>query len=206
MANAENGKIALEEMYNLMKAGISAGTTLIGGNLAKGITVWMGGVTAGKNQAMNPEDNHYEAVGRFVGDSIGVLGSLMVGGQLKNLSLKIRATGSATTSQLVAHIGLGDSFASLFNTYVANADAFYTKILTDENYANEIWDGIVANKLKDYFDSDHDGVVSPYDIVNGFKELFSPPPAFGTEEFYLEYNSEYRGQVTVIALHDSTNC
>ncbi len=200
MANAETGENALNEMYNFIMAGISAGTAALDGKAGTAVSVKMGGVDVLKGQLTHSEENHYEGIGRFVGDSIGVIGSIVLGSKMKNLTVQQKAAGAFGTSQAVANIGLGDTFANLFNTYVANADAFYTKILTDEDYAGKVWDGIVTNGLNtyvDYFDPDHDGVVSASDIVNGYKELFSPPPAFGTAEFYLQYNSVSPSKIVI---------
>ena len=200
MTNAEFGEKALNEMYDFIMAGISAGTAALDGKVGTAVSVKMGGVDVLKGQLTHPEDNHYEAIGRFVGDSMGVIGSMILGGKMKNLTVQQKAIGAFGTSQAVAKIGFGDAFANLFNTYVANADAFYEKILTDANFASKTWSGIVENGLNNYvnyFDPDHDGSVSALDIVNGYKKLFSPPPAFGTAEFELQYNFNNKSLIKI---------
>lgn len=62
MANAETGENALNEMYNFIMAGISAGTAALDGKVGTAVSVKMGGVDVLKGQLTHPEDNHYEAV------------------------------------------------------------------------------------------------------------------------------------------------
>lgn len=140
--------------------------------------------------------------GRTVGDMIGVIGTLSSAKYVKSIttSVKGQAGGAAVTNEVISHASLGDSFANLFNTYVANADAFYEKILTDTDFASATWDGIVENGLNnfvDYFDPDHDGSVSATDIVNGYKKLFSPPPSFGTAVFEAQYRSSNKNSIKI---------
>jgi len=138
MANAETAEKALNEMYNHIMAGISAGTAALDGKVGTAVSVKMGGVDIIKDQLTHPGDNRYQAIGRLVGDSIGVIASISVGGKIKNLTVMKQAAGAYGTSQVIAHSGLGETFAKIYNTYVANAEAFYSKILSDPDYANKI--------------------------------------------------------------------
>lgn len=51
----------------------------------------------------------------------------------------------------------------------------------------------------DYFDPDGDGNVSAVDIVNGYKKLFSPPPAFGTMDFEIQFASNKPKEIIIKA-------
>ena len=82
MANAETAEKALNEMYNHIMAGISAGTAALDGKVGTAVSVKMGGVDIIKDQLTHPGDNRYQAIGRLVGDSIGVIASISVGGKI----------------------------------------------------------------------------------------------------------------------------
>ena len=86
MANAEIGEKAFNGMYNSIMAGISAGTAALDGKVGTAVSVKMGGVDVLKGQLTHPKDNHYEAIGRFVGDSISAIGSIVLGGKMKNFT------------------------------------------------------------------------------------------------------------------------
>ncbi len=208
MTNAEIGEKALNEMYTFIMSGISAATVALEGKAGIFFTVGMGGVDGTKDIAMHPGENHYQAVGRTVGNMINFVGSLASAKYIKSIttSIKAQASGAFVTNETLTHTNLGDTFSNLFNTYVANADAFYSKILSDTNYANTIWDGITKNGLNNfvnYFDPDGDGNVSPEDIVNGYKQLFSEPPAFGTVEFVALYSPSDKTNITIQAHNDA---
>lgn len=193
-------KTILDEMYNFIMSGISAGTAALDGKVGTVVSVKMSGVDVAKDVVTHPGENSYQTIGRITGDIIGVVESFVIAKQITNLDVKQKAVATFGGSQAIAHAGLGDTFANLFNTYVANADAFYSKILTDQDYANQVWQGLKSNGLAnavDYFDPNHDGVVSRQDIVNGYKKLFSSPPAFGSVEFYLQYNSATPKKITI---------
>ena len=51
----------------------------------------------------------------------------------------------------------------------------------------------------DYFDPDGDGNVSAIDIVNGYQKLFSPPPAFGTMDFEIQFASNKPKEIIIKA-------
>jgi hypothetical protein len=200
MTNAEIGEKALNEMYTFIMSGISAASSALEGKPGTGFTVWMGGVDGVKDIVTHPNENHYEAVGRTVGNMIGIVASLCTGNLVKKATIKTKAVTAFGVSKTLAEMSLGDAFANLLNTYVANADAFYSKILSDADYADEVWNGIVDNGLNnfvDYFDPDGDGNVSPSDIVNGYKKLFSPPPAYGTVEFEALYNPSNKSTIII---------
>ena len=206
MTNAEIGEKVLNEMYTFIMSGMSAATAALEGKMGIVFTVWMGGVDGAKDIAIHPGENHYQAVGRTVGNMISVVTSLGTGNLVKNATLKTKAVTAFGVTESLAKISLGDTFSNLFNTYVANADAFYSKILSDVKYANTIWDGIKKNGLNNfvnYFDPDGDGNVSPTDIVNGYKKLFSPPPAFGTPEFVALYSPSEKTSIIIQAHNDA---
>ncbi len=208
MTNAEIGEKALNEMYTFIMSGISAATVALEGKAGIVFTVGMGGVDGTKDIAMHHDENHYQAVGRTVGNMINFVGSLASAKYIKSIttSIKAQTSGAFVTNETLTHTNLGDTFANLFNTYVANADAFYSKILSDVNYAGTIWDGIKKNGLNNfvnYFDPDGDGNVSPEDIVNGYKQLFSEPPAFGTVEFVALYSPSDKTNITIQAHNDA---
>lgn len=191
MTNAEIGENALNEMYNFIMAGIGAGTAALDGKTGTVVSVKLAGVDVAKAQLEHINENHYEGIGRFVGDAIGVISGFGVAKLVTEMSISWKASTAFGSGWGIAEMTLGDKFAYLFNTYVANADAFYSKILTDQDYAGKILYGIITNGLDtyvDYFDPDHDGIVSPQDIVNGYKKLFSPPPAFGSAEVSLQFS------------------
>ncbi len=198
MTNQEIAEQTLNEMYTFIMSGISAASSTLGGKAGTTFSIWMGGVDGVKDIALHPSDNHYEAVGRTVGNMISVVTSFGAANVLKNYSIKVKAAGAFGTNEAIARTGLGDTFSNLFNTYVANADAFYTKILTDENYASKIWDGLTAGGLDDYmnfYNRNPSEVAS--DLVDGFKELFSSPPAYGTVEFEALYSSSNRSTIII---------
>ena len=206
MADEPISKTILDEMYNFIMAGISAGTAAVPGQAAVIISVGMSGVDTFKDVAMHPNENTYQRIGRITGDAVGAVLQLEIAKDVKTLSVETQAITAFGSSQTIAHSGLGDTFANLFNTYVANADAFYTKIASDADYAKSVWDGIVSNGLNnfvDYFYPDHNGVVSPADIVNGYKKLFSPPPAYGETNYLLEYNTQIPNKVTIVVPDDN---
>lgn len=90
----------------------------------------------------------------------------------------------------------------LFNTYVANADRFYDEIITNDDFFNKVKNGLINNGLMnfvDYFDPDGDGNVSAIDIVNGYQKLFSPPPAFGTMDFEIQFASNKPKEIIIKA-------
>ena len=199
----EMGRKIIDEMYKITMAFISAGSALIDNKVASTtMTFWSGGIDLFKNQVLNKDDNHYKAVGRAVGDILNLGTTLKI--QKTNLFKKASLKGKAATGFLgyeyLANIDLGDKFANLFNTYVAFADKFEEKIRTDESYFQKIKNGLYENGLSnfaDYFDPDGDGKVSPSDILNGYKKLFSPPPAFGTPEFEMELSANKPNEVTI---------
>ena len=51
----------------------------------------------------------------------------------------------------------------------------------------------------DYFDPDGDGNVSAVDIVNGYQKLFSPPPAFGTMDFEIQFSTNKPKEIVIKA-------
>ena len=51
----------------------------------------------------------------------------------------------------------------------------------------------------DYFDPDGDGNVSAIDIVNGYQKLFSPPPAFGTMDFEIQFSTNKPKEIVIKA-------
>ena len=200
MTNAEIGENALNEMYNFIMAGISAGTAALDGKIGTVVSVKMGGVDIAKDQLDNIDENHYEGIGRFVGDAIGVISGFGIAKLVTEMSIGWKASTAFGSGWGIAEMKLGDTFANLFNTYVANADAFYTKILTDQDYANQVWQGLKSNGLAnavDYFDPNHDGNVSSQDIIDGYKKLFSPPPAFGSAEFSIQYSTTSPYQIKI---------
>lgn len=192
---ADIAKNAVEQMYNLAMGAISAASALIDNKIASTtMTFWSGGFDLFKNQVTNPNDNHYQGIGRAVGDMLNL--AITFGVQKKVESYKVKGeikAGAAFITYIgLAELNLGEKFSNLFNTYVANADRFYDEIITNDDFFNKVKNGLINNGLMnfvDYFDPDGDGNVSAVDIVNGYKKLFSPPPAFGTMDFEIQFAS-----------------
>lgn len=157
-----------------------------------------------KNQVTNPNDNHYQGTGRAVGDMLNL--AITFGVQKKVESYKVKGeikAGAAFITYIgLAELNLGEKFSNLFNTYVANADRFYDEIITNSDFFEQVKNGLINNGLMnfvDYFDPDGDGNVSAIDIVNGYQKLFSPPPAFGTMDFEIQFASNKLKEIIIKA-------
>ena len=199
---------SLEEIYNAAMASMSAMTSSLSGNTARAVNVWFGGIDIVKDLSTHQGENHYEGIGRFVGDALGIIGTIMVQESkwFRGLSVRGKAFGSAALYEGIAHtkqiIGasLGDIGAKAFNTYVAYADRFYEEILTNKDFFNKTLDNLSTNWMKNFsnlFDPDGDGNVSPLDIVNGYKKLFSPPPAYGTADFEMDFVAKKPNNINI---------
>ena len=192
-------------MYNLAMGAVSAGSALIDNKIASTtMTFWSGGVDLFKNQVTNPNDNHYQGIGRAVGDMLNL--AITFGVQKKVESYKVKGeikAGAAFITYIgLAELNLGEKFSNLFNTYVANADRFYDEIITNSDFFEQVKNGLINNGLMnfvDYFDPDGDGNVSAIDIVNGYQKLFSPPPAFGTMDFEIQFASNKPKEIIIKA-------
>ena len=201
----EIAKNAVEQMYNLAMGAVSAGSALIDNKIASTtMTFWSGGVDLFKNQVTNQNDNHYQGIGRAVGDILNL--AITFGVQKKVESYKVKGeikAGAAFITYIgLAELNLGEKFSNLFNTYVANADRFYDEIITNDDFFNKVKNGLINNGLMnfvDYFDPDGDGNVSTVDIVNGYKKLFSAPPAFGTMDFEIQFASNKPKEIIIKA-------
>ena len=202
---AEIARIAVEQMYNLAMGAISAGSALIDNKIASTtMTFWSGGFDLFKNQVTNPNDNHYQGIGRAVGDMLNLVITFEVQNskKFKNFTLKQKAGSSFALYEFLANINLGEKFSNLFNTYVANADRFYDEIITNSDFFEQVKNGLINNGLMnfvDYFDPDGDGNVSAIDIVNGYQKLFSPPPAFGTMDFEIQFSTNKPKEIVIKA-------
>ena len=202
---ADIAKNAVEQMYNLAMGAVSAGSALIDNKIASTtMTFWSGGVDLFKNQATNQNDNHYQGIGRAVGDMLNL--AITFGVQKKVESYKVKGeikAGAAFITYIgLAELNLGEKFSNLFNTYVANADRFYDEIITNSDFFEQVKNGLINNGLMnfvDYFDPDGDGNVSAIDIVNGYQKLFSPPPAFGTMDFEIQFASNKPKEIIIKA-------
>lgn len=201
----EIAKNAVEQMYNLAMGAVSTGSALIDNKIASTtMTFWSGGVDLFKNQVTNQNDNHYQGIGRAVGDMLNL--AITFGVQKKVESYKVKGeikAGAAFITYIgLAELNLGEKFSNLFNTYVANADRFYDEIITNDDFFNKVKNGLINNGLMnfvDYFDPDGDGNVSAVDIVNGYQKLFSPPPAFGTMDFEIQFASNKPKEIIIKA-------
>ena len=202
---ADIAKNAVEQMYNLAMGAISAASALIDNKIASTtMTFWSGGFDLFKNQVTNPNDNHYQGIGRAVGDMLNLVITFEVQNskKFKNFTLKQKAGSSFALYEFLANINLGEKFSNLFNTYVANADRFYDEIITNSDFFEQVKNGLINNGLMnfvDYFDPDGDGNVSAIDIVNGYQKLFSPPPAFGTMDFEIQFASNKPKEIIIKA-------
>lgn len=139
----EFGETVLNEIYNFMMATISAGIALAPEVIGKRIVVTRGGLDTYKDFATTSDESHYAQVGRGVGNALNLVLALEAAKVALGLSLPGQATAAFTTSEIISHIGLGNKFASLFDTYVRRADQFYSAIEDDPLYAKAIWDGLV---------------------------------------------------------------
>ena len=202
---AEIARIAVEQMYNLAMGAISAGSALIDNKIASTtMTFWSGGFDLFKNQVTNPNDNHYQGIGRAVGDMLNLAITFWIQEKFNKVTVsgKTKAEVAFGTYFELANINLGEKFSNLFNTYVANADRFYDEIITNDDFFNKVKNGLINNGLMnfvDYFDPDGDGNVSAIDIVNGYQKLFSPPPAFGTMDFEIQFASNKPKEIIIKA-------
>ena len=192
-------------MYNLAMGAVSAGSALIDNKIASTtMTFWSGGVDLFKNQVTNQNDNHYQGIGRAVGDILNLAITFWIQEKVNKVTVsgKTKAGVAFGTYFELANINLGEKFSNLFNTYVANADRFYDVIITNDDFFNKVKNGLINNGLMnfvDYFDPDGDGNVSAVDIVNGYQKLFSPPPAFGTMDFEIQFASNKPKEIIIKA-------
>lgn len=193
---ADIAKNAVEQMYNLAMGAISAASALIDNKIASTtMTFWSGGFDLFKNQVTNPNDNHYQGIGRAVGDMLNLVITFGVQKKVESYKVKgeIKAGAAFITYIGLAELNLGEKFSNLFNTYVANADRFYDEIITNSDFFEQVKNGLINNGLMnfvDYFDPDGDGDVSAVDI---------PPPAFGTMDFEIQFSSNKPKEIVIKA-------
>ena len=91
----------------------------------------------GLNYARNSINgmNSYQAAGKVVGDTITLIG---IGKIFKSKSVGIEVfTGVTGSVAINLHSPLGDYMSDVFDTYVRNADEFYTRLYNDEEYRKE---------------------------------------------------------------------
>ena len=104
MTNAELGEKVLNEMYSYIMSGMSAASAALDGKVGTGFTVWMGGVDGLKDLATHPNENHYEAIGRTIGNMINTVVTLGTATAFKSASVKTKAFIGGSTAQTLAEI------------------------------------------------------------------------------------------------------
>lgn len=146
--------------------------------------------------------NSYQAWGKVVGDTI----SLVVGGG-KGID-KIFKPGTALNllsngglSYTVNHFSpLGDYMSDVFDTYVRNADEFYTRLHNDKEYRDKILEttkSLLPNfsEIGKYYSE-----VTLGQFWEDLKYVFGRPPS--SNEGSLVYNMSYSPQTSNIAVRD----
>uniref|UniRef100_UPI0026031429 LysM peptidoglycan-binding domain-containing protein n=1 Tax=uncultured Campylobacter sp. TaxID=218934 RepID=UPI0026031429 len=208
--DTEMAQRAADEMYNFAMGITNGGASLIEEKVPSRVVGFaLTGVDIVKDYTLHPNENHYQAIGRTVGNMLGGVALY----KFQNLKIfnkytqETKAGAVASGYEIIAHVNPGDIFSDFFNTFVAHADRFYEEILTNKTYFEQIKNGIKDNWLtnfSNYFDPDGDGNVSASDIVNGYKKLFSPPAAFGTTEFEEQFKVKKEDLLADISLKDKT--
>ena len=196
----------MDEMLNVADTMLAVGASAVpGGPTGKNaLQYWyVNSHSVGLNYTRNvlKGKNSYQAWGKVVGDTI----SLVVGG--KGID-KIFKSGTALNllsngglSYTVNHFSpLGDYMSDVFDTYVRNADEFYTRLYNDKEYRDKILEttkSLLPNfsEIGKYYSE-----VTLGQFWEDLKYVFGRPPS--SNEGSLVYNMSYSPQTSNIAVRD----
>jgi LysM repeat protein len=176
--NAEMGKDIFDVIYAANMGWMSAATANLKGNPAVITNITFTSISITKDLSMGNYDDTNKKIGVVVGDILDTITIAKFGKFSNNPWTKARIVGGSTTLNSYFEILSWKTITvTFYDEYVPHADAFYTKLLTDENFFEETLKGLKNNawdNLK-YMFSNNDGDVTPSTLVEGIKTLFGPP-------------------------------
>jgi hypothetical protein len=210
MAIDQNGKEFLDHVFTGVDALLAAGAAVAPGNKS-GLYITAHSVVM--NSAKNGVDgmNSYQAIGKAAGDTIELIGIAKLG-RIFGLGFKAQVTLEVAASGAVNEIDefspVGDAFSTAFDTYVRNADEFYTRLSQDEGYREDVKEALSSmfssgyyNEVKEYYSK-----VSLDDFFDDVKEMFSPPPASGRGSLvYVEQNVSSKDSIIIKVPNSNEN-
>lgn len=188
----------VDMMLNVADGILAIGSAVAPGGV-KGLLYWyINSHSIFLNYARNSinEMNSYQAAGKVVGDTITLIG---IGEIFKSESVGIEVfTGVTGSVAINLHSPLGDYMSDVFDTYVRNADEFYTRLYNDEKYRKEILE-TTKNLLPSYGElKKYYSEVTLEQFWEDLKGVFGRPPS--SNEGSLVYDITYNQQTKNIVV------
>jgi len=189
MALDETGKYYLDKVLTGADAVLSIGATAAGSNNLANLYITGHSVVMNSTKNYAGGQNSYQAIGKAVGDAISLVGFGEILGVGKFLGMTSKITLNAGASVAVNERDefdfgqgvIGDMFSTAFDTYVRNADEFYTRLATDESYREDVknelssmFSGSYLNELGNYYSN-----VTFDKFWEDIKGIYAPPPSSG---------------------------
>jgi LysM repeat protein len=188
-SNAETGKKIFEATYAANMGWMSGATAQLKGAPGVAASVTFTGISLTKDLAMGNYDNTNKKIGAIVGDIIDTISLAKIAKLFNNPIAQSVAVGTGATANSYFEVFSFKTIAvPFYDEYVPYADAFYTKLFTDDNFFKETLEGLKNNawdNLKDMF-TDKDGDVTASSLVKGIKELFGSPSNYEKDNKILE--------------------
>lgn len=167
----------INEMLNVADAIVAAGSSVLP---VKSLRYWyINAHSIGMNYIRNNLGgmNSYQSSGKIVGDTLTLFGVGKVASIISKGSIGLNVSINASGSYIVNHYSpLGDYMSNIYDTYVRNADEFYTRLANDKEYRKEVMDATkelipTFSELNDYY-----GNITPEQFWEDLKYAFGKPP------------------------------
>ncbi|MSN96592.1 VWA domain-containing protein [Campylobacter sp. FMV-PI01] len=179
----------VNEMLNAADSILAVGSSFLP---VKSLRYWyVNSHSIGMNYVRNNLNgmNSYQASGKIVGNTLTLI-SIGKGINLFSKSyIGLEVGLNASGSYIINHYSpLGNYMSDVFDTYVRNADEFYTRLYSDEEYRKEVMQAtkdliLSFDELKDYY-----GNLTPEKFWEDIKYTFGRPPS--SSEGSLVYNTK----------------
>ncbi|QKF92739.1 LysM peptidoglycan-binding domain-containing protein [Campylobacter sp. CCUG 57310] len=196
----------MNEMLNVADTMLAIGAAAVpGGPTGKNaLQYWyVNSHSVGLNYTRNILDdkNSYQAIGKVVGDTI----TLVIAGKQVDKIFKSGTTlnllSNGGTSYVINHYSpLGNYMSSIFDTYVRNADEFYTRLYNDKEYRDKILE-TTKSLLPKYSElSKYYSEVTLEQFWKDIKDLFGRPPVSGEGSliYSMKLNTDSHIEITNI--------